>query len=595
MTGDPWNPGIQSHIPAGLLQLSTIFRPENVFTSLAAAQEFHGLTGIALCELVAFRPERLALHEVLIRVTADFVVPDGSRIEDLGINFREITALLLERYVEPGMPAIRGVFEAAQRGLRDAVEAALEAVRPQAAAAPSAASARNRWFGRFGRQEPGEAGGKTFDWGVREIAACERRAAVETDALAAVAFGTLARVMSGLFNTHGQAWGTRAQIVQIACDIAGNPHASDAIGAHLEPLLRRAAALEGFALLPRQDLPVVINTKGPSAAGKSSLRPLHRKLAGDTGLNWSDFALISPDIWRKQLLDYGSLGSAYKYAGAFTGEELQIIDQKLDRYMARKQARGEMSHLLIDRFRFGSFAPDSAEAGSNLLTRFGQTIHLFFIITAPESLVERAWHRGLEFGRYKAVDDTLAHSVEAYSGMTDVFFTWVRRKDKTIRFEFLDNSVRLGEPPRTVAFGDNTVCNLLDPGGILNIERYRRVNINATGPGLLYKDRNLLAPEHNMGMLKGCIAGFPEVNFADQATGRIYLRIRAGMPVAVDREGLESAMQDPDTEASIRMVAPAALTGNVAAFERPQRLADPQVAPLLPTLGQWGYAPGSTG
>ena len=79
---------------------------------------------------------------------------------------------------------------------------------------------------------------------------------------------------------------------------------------------------------------MVINTKGPSASGKSTLRPLQKKLAGDIGVRWSDFALISPDIWRKQLLDYGTLGPAYKYAGAFTAEELQIVDQKLDRYMA---------------------------------------------------------------------------------------------------------------------------------------------------------------------------------------------------------------------------------------------------------------------
>jgi hypothetical protein len=62
------------------------------------------------------------------------------------------------------------------------------------------------------------------------------------------------------------------------------------------------------------------------------------------------------------------------------------------------------------------------------------------MITPPELLVERAWKRGLEVGRYKAVDDTLAHAVEAYTGMADVFFTWIRRGDKRIQFEFLDNS-----------------------------------------------------------------------------------------------------------------------------------------------------------
>jgi hypothetical protein len=100
-----------------------------------------------------------------------------------------------------------------------------------------------------------------------------------------------------------------------------------------------------------------------------------------------------------------------------------------------------MTHLLIDRFRFDSFAPDSDEAGSNLLTRFGHDVHLFFMITPPEMLVERAWNRGLEIGRYKAVDDTLAHGVVAYSGMPGLIFTWAKRNDKRVQFELLDNSV----------------------------------------------------------------------------------------------------------------------------------------------------------
>src|SRR5215471_6341029 len=88
----PWDPGIESQIPEGLRPLTTIFRPENVFTSIERADAMRDLTGLPIAELVAFRPERLALHELLVRVTADVSVPDGSRIEDLGINFREIVS-----------------------------------------------------------------------------------------------------------------------------------------------------------------------------------------------------------------------------------------------------------------------------------------------------------------------------------------------------------------------------------------------------------------------------------------------------------------------------------------------------------------------
>src|SRR5208283_3775373 len=247
------------------------------------------------------------------------------------------------------------------------------------------------------------------------------------------------------------------------------------------------------------------------------------------------------------------------------------------------------------RFRFDSFAPDSDEAGSNLLTRFGHTVYLFFVITPPEQLVERAWKRGLEFGRYKAVDDTLAHAVEAYTGIPNVFFTWVRRSDKRIHFEFLDNSVPFGERPRTVAFGDNETVNVLDAARVLDIDRYGRVFVDATGPEFLYRDRELLAAERSTSFLRRCVEEFRYAAFADQASGRLYLRMESGRPVSIDPEALQGAVRDPDTLAGVRAVASGALRGQVAAADRPQYLnahrAGAGTGPAAaPTLGQWGDA-----
>src|SRR5882672_9802311 len=581
----PWNPGIQSQIPRELLHLSTIFRPENVFTSIAAVSEMHGLTGFSPSELVAFRPQRLALHELLIRVTADFAVPDGTRIGDLGINFREIASLLFERHLLPETDAIAAVYERARRELRDAMDAALAGVMPEHSPLDSATKRPgSRLFARIARRRaapiPVDRG-----WGPRQIAECERLAGSSVDPRQKIVYRTLARVMSALFATQGHAWGTRELIASVATNMACNEYGSDSIGRTIEPMLLRASRSEGYPLLPRQERPVVINTKGPSASGKSTLRPLQKKLAGDIGVRWSDFALISPDIWRKQLLDYGALGTAYKYAGAFTAEELQIVDQKLDRYMARKYRRGDMTHLLIDRFRFDSFAPDSDEAGSNLLTRFGHTVYLFFVITPPELLVERAWKRGLEFGRYKAVDDTLAHAVEAYTGIPDVFFTWVRRSDKRIQFEFLDNTVRLGDRPRTVAFGDSSTFNILDVGSVLNIERYGRINVDARDTQSIYPSRQLLAPEKNCGFLGRCLKEFRYVNFADQGTGRIYLHLDGGRVAWIDREPLHAACSDADVMAGIKTVAAPALGVEARQVDAARYLGHHLAAP---TLGEWG-------
>ncbi|HLZ98580.1 MAG TPA: hypothetical protein VKP66_11645, partial [Steroidobacteraceae bacterium] len=132
-----WNPGVQSVLPKELLGLSTIFRPENVVTSVPAALELKGLTDLPLSDLVVFRAERLVLHELLIRVTADFVVPDGSRVEDLGISFREMTGNLLDRHIVPNLQSLIGVDAEARGRLAAAVDAAFDAVVRGPAPEPS--------------------------------------------------------------------------------------------------------------------------------------------------------------------------------------------------------------------------------------------------------------------------------------------------------------------------------------------------------------------------------------------------------------------------------------------------------------------------
>ena len=586
---DHWHPGVLSRIPREIRHLATIHRPENVYTSLTQAEELHDLTGLPVSELVAFRPQRLALHELLVRVTADFSIPDGAKLEDLGINFRRTVSTILACYITPQQEAINAAYEALRRGLAAAIEKELALLYPPAQEKAAATSATGRLRALFQRPREAEPSAEAgIDAESAAIAAWEAAARTASDEVRTAACRALARVASALFVRHGRIWGSRETIAGLALDLACNAYGTEFVGRELEPLIARAVRAEAFVLLPRQELPVVFNTKGASASGKSTLRPRQRQLAADIGVKWSEFAIISPDIWRKQLLDYVTLGAAYKYGGPFTGEELQIIDHKLDAYMARKAERGDMTHLLIDRFRFDSFAPESDEAGSNLLTRFGHDVYLFFMITPPEMLVERAWKRGLEVGRYKAVDDTLAHGVVAYSGMPGLLFTWAKRDDKRVQFELLDNSVRAGERPRTVGFGSNRALNVLDVRCMLDVERYRRVNVDATAPDELYRDKQILRPERNAGFLKQCLEHFPQVTFAEQATGRVYLATAAGVPVWADCAALDAAVADPETRAGLLAVMPSLLDRPVPGDDAPRYLADEASTAALVTLGAWG-------
>jgi hypothetical protein len=106
-----WNPGLESELPRVYLPLSTIFRTENVSTNVQEAHELSDYCGLPLQEMVAFRADRLAVHELLIRVTANIAVPDGADYEDLGNNFRAIASTILNKYILPHRDELAQVLE----------------------------------------------------------------------------------------------------------------------------------------------------------------------------------------------------------------------------------------------------------------------------------------------------------------------------------------------------------------------------------------------------------------------------------------------------------------------------------------------------
>ena len=574
-----WNPGLDSELPRAYWPLSTIFRSENVSTSVAKAQELSGYCGLPVQDLVAFRAERLIVHELLIGVTANLSVPDGTKYRDLGANFRAMAATILDRYIAPHAGELANVFAQVKRAAAAIIERELAiALAPQAT--PAKAS---RATSKKPPQFPEQAAEEREQ---RIISGWQEKFEAATSRLDESCFHALSRIATAIVGRQGRLFGNKELLTELAVLLVCNDYGSEAIGEAIEPFIREAVLNEGYRLLPPQKRPVVMNVKGASAAGKSTMRPRQRILVEKLHLPWEEFALISPDIWRKFLLDYGSLGAAYKYAGTMTGHEIEIIDKKLDLRMAAKAAKGKMSHLLIDRFRFDSFVPvTEGKESARLLTRFGDLVYMFFMITPPEMTVERAWTRGLKVGRYKAVEDLLAHNVEAYTGMPELFFTWALSAGKRVHYEFLDNSVAEGQPPRTVAFGWNEEMTILDIKSMLDIDRFRKINIQAQNPADVYASENL-APEFNLEFLKRCARLIPVINFADYDTGRVYARMENGRWAWRDRQRFAQALDDPDAKAGLE--ATAANDAKWPADTKPKRI-DLDLAKAH-TLGAWGEA-----
>jgi len=556
----PWNPDIKSTLPIDYLPLSTLFRPENVFTSIETATELSGFTGLSIQQLIRFRPQRLVIHELLIRVSADIFVSDGSKYEDLGVNYRNIVEAILNNYIQPHMAQIVERFNQLSVRVETMVESELAASLfgklTGAEKNKNTFSFVNLFKAKKKKAKTGEA--ESIEQRHRRIlSAWEQKIDYSNDPMVGSMCLALAKVANAIIIKHGRLIGDKSLLTSLVCGLVCNDYGSELIGEMISPYIQQAASKEDYRLLPPQTQPVVINIKGASASGKSTMRPLQHRQTKKLGFNWNDFALISPDIWRKYLLDYDSLGSAYKYAGTLAGDEIPIIDQKLDRYIGKKARQGRISHLLVDRFRFDSFASGKdSEEGSNLLTRFGHTVYLMFMVTPPEATVERAWIRGLQVGRYKAVDDLLAHNIEASKGIPLLFFTWALHKDKTVHYEFLDNSVAKGQKPRTIAFGLNGEMYILDFKCMLDIVRYTRININASNPTEVYPQEKDMNAAANTGFLLNCARKIPKINFVERESGQIYACMESATMSWIDTEIMARKLNEEDAKAGFLAIAP---------------------------------------
>lgn len=554
--GTAWNPGVAPGIPREFRELETIFRPECVARNIDEVLEFARLTGLPHEELTVFRPHRLALHEVIVRVTADIAVAEGDEEETLGRNFRRVVGEIWDGHILPRMDSIERTYADLCLG----VDAAVRDIFAQTLYQPPPAPPRRRFpFSLLPDRRPPRA---AESWEDREqgiIAGYKAAGLSARDPLLRSTYRSLYRVLGAIKSTSGYIGADRELLARLVAKHVCNGYGSQRIGSEIAPLVEAAIEREGHTRVRAQAAPVLFSLKGASAAGKSSLRPMLREIMREQGIAPEGYVTISPDIWRRLLLDYEALGPARKYAGYLTSREVTVIDGKLDRYIRDKAHRQRaIPHLMVDRFRFDSFSSERVERVlDDTYAKYVDTMYMYFIVTPPEETVERGWQRALERGRYKAVEDFLGHSVEAYSGMPKLLFKWLACPRPDYRYFFLDNRVPKGTFPRVSAFGDQGAMTIYDPLAFVGIERYQKIDTYAASPAAVYPPAPAMAIANNLGFLKECLRRIPEVNFVSPDTGIPYLRARKGKGEVVDAAALTRAVADPETGEALTLIAAA--------------------------------------
>ena len=270
------------------MPLSTVFRSENAERGFPEARELSAATGLSPFDLVAFRPERLVAHEVLIRCTADLRIPDGPRYAELGVNLREMVATILDRHVAPRDGRPRGPVRRV-RGRRDATAARGDRVLAEAPRSPPSEPAP-RALDVFA--PPGSRGAAPeppapppeddMERALSALADWSRRAEAAADPVEAACLSALAWAAGAVARTRGRLPADPDLLVGLArARVRNETRQRRRSRRRSRRSFSGACAAEGYELLP--------------PAG----RALHHERQGRLGLGQEHDAVAFSASWRK--------------------------------------------------------------------------------------------------------------------------------------------------------------------------------------------------------------------------------------------------------------------------------------------------------
>ncbi len=212
-----WHPGVESWIPAEYRALETLFRPDCVAISMEEVQWAVDLTRLPAEDLTLYRPERLALHELIIRVAADVAVAEGQEERDLGDNFRLIVRRIFDHDIRPRLPEL----EAEHAELLRQAEALAGVIlaRSLEAAPRQDAAPRKTWLARLFGSAPEKARPRQAEESVAERDCriiAEYKSAGRGDTLEGAVYRSLHRILGALVGRYSRICGEPAALARMA-------------------------------------------------------------------------------------------------------------------------------------------------------------------------------------------------------------------------------------------------------------------------------------------------------------------------------------------------------------------------------------------
>ncbi len=122
---------------------------------------------------------------------------------------------------------------------------------------------------------------------------------------------------------------------------------------------------------------------------------------------------------------------------------------------------------------------------------------------------------------------------------------------------------------------------------MLDIDRFRKININAKSPEDLFDDEKM-TPEKNVAFLQQCARLIPVINFVDHRTGFVFAQLKQGKWSWRDEPHIARVLVDRDAKAGFEAIGSNDYDPDSAATMDPPQLDQDEAH----TLGVWGKEAG---
>lgn len=284
---------------------------------------------------------------------------------------------------------------------------------------------------------------------------------------------------------HVPGYTIQKAIIALATDAVFTKLAQAKMEALINQLI--SALIEGGKLtaldIPPASQRLLLLVAGGQASGKGSSVAQLKYSAQQAGIEWSNISKGGGDIFRSLLLDHGAVPPNL-YQQMCQDEASLVSHNKVFTALDKMAEQGKAPHVFIEQIYVGKEKIEMA-------LKEGGTAYIVVVSTEVNDAVERAFLRGIDTGRFETVRGILT----AHKGMAVQLPDRLSEcADKSVFIRIVDNNVSKGEQPIKVADIDciNKTIQVYDKQKLERFISKTAINIYATHPDDVY-NKTLMA------------------------------------------------------------------------------------------------------